>query len=246
MNLVVALVLLLQDKSPEEVLQSITGKLDSAKTLNLKVSVEGASRGDGDTWSQSSWTLLMKDENKVRFTLNSRSSAGEQEALYVSDGKTTRVVFKRSGAPTTSSKETPRNLVPSLKEAILRGGPDLLFVLLFITDNLQPEKQTGSISNLKLSSAQKESHVLEYKFIPATPWTEYIGKVESTEVMLTYDPKTFQPIKRYIHSKREEKHKGVRTCPPIYPDVESWTTEAFDALTLNADIPDEKFKLPEK
>jgi hypothetical protein len=49
---------------------------------------------------------------------------------------------------------------------------------------------------------------------------------------LWYDPKTFGITKRTI----DAVHGGTRR----------FVTETFEEFTLNADIPDEKFKLPEE
>src|SRR5438876_6102631 len=108
MSLLLAATLFLQEKSADEMFRAISGKIDQARTLTIKASVETMSRGDGRSATHSSWALLVKDENKVRLTLKS----GDNETVFVSDGKTLRATCPSMA----SSKEAPWNLVPLLKD----------------------------------------------------------------------------------------------------------------------------------
>ena len=247
MNLLLAAVLLVQDKSAEGTFASLVRPVDQARTLTVKASVDGTSRGgEGFSW-RSSWTLLLKDENKVWL----RVQSGERETLYVSDGKKMAQVFGKDGWRLVEDRESPRKLVPLLKNSILREGPERVIPVLFFPNTRLRLKESGPVTDLKGPDGQESRRTLEYAFVPVTPWAQLEGKVESAKVTLTYDPGTGKPTKLYVHSKREERKRQepwdrVRICPPIYPDVESWVTVTFDEVSFNADIPDEKFKLPEE
>jgi hypothetical protein len=239
MYLLLAAVLLVQDKSAEGTFTSLVRPIDEARTLTVKASVEYTSRGGENVSSHFSWTLLLRDENKVWL----RTQSGDRETLYVSDGKKMAQVRGHMAGRLVEERETPWNLVPLLKNSLLRGGPKDVMSLLFLPKPGHRRREPGPVTDLKGPGGQEGRRTLEYTFVPATPWAELEGQVESAKATLTYDPGSGKPTKLYVQSKREG-FKG--TCPPIYPDVELWTTVTFDEFTLNADIPDEKFKLPEE
>jgi outer membrane lipoprotein-sorting protein len=69
-------------------------------------------------------------------------------------------------------------------------------------------------------------------------WTVTVSKTlmpaasKPMPIKLWYDPKSLKPVKR--------------TATIMKGDVEVKWSETYENITLNADIPDEKFKLPEE
>jgi outer membrane lipoprotein-sorting protein len=216
MIVLVALALLLQEKTAEETFRKIEEQIESAGSVSVRYKVEGMADGEK---SQMSLTLLLKEGNKVRLTIQGDRRGKEISGELICDGE-------RVGMP--GGKEKPEKAPPGFKNSnatiLVRSGS--LSALQYITlwgRDLGKEKTTLQVSDFKADSDDGNAKTIRYRL--------RVGKSE-LETKLWYDPKTHAILKRRFSGKADGAECSVM--------------ETYDEFLLNTEIPEERFKLREK
>ncbi len=218
---------LTQDNAAEEAFKKIEEKFHSAKTVALSFTVESAKDGDAGAkrGQQLSGSLTLKDGNKG--LLIHRTSPFPMDWVRVSDGKKITV----SGLKMES--ETPPNFKAGTLKGLTRiGWSPTVFLAFQMLDIGEQGKifetfvKSLEVSEFKFEKDQADAKVLTYCVKCAEPYA--IERIEKVSVELWYDPKTLHPLKRVVKTKGEA------------------VIETYRDWEFNGDVPDEKFKLPEK
>jgi outer membrane lipoprotein-sorting protein len=215
MLMIVAVVLLLQDKTATETLKKIEETIEKAKSFSCSFRAGGTLEhaiGLGGA-------VVMKAPDKCALR-------GDDSFQFVSNGE--QAVFK-SPSPDKGSVECPKEMNSVISANFVRAGAALTLLA------LKPSDAKGT---------KREAHMLIFKIRdiinePRGPdngalgfGLELFANAPAASVTLWYDLKTFLPVKR-----RVEFANG---------DEEFVLTEVYKNSTLDHDIPDEKFKLPEE
>jgi len=229
---IVAAALLLQDMTAEETLKKIEETIQKAKTVGVKFtqSIERKKRGE-DISLKRSGTVLLKEGNRVRVEVDESGGRSPTHTVLVSEGKALHA-SSNSTVPPRDLKEAPSILKESIAASLVRGNVvTTLMYTAFIrrlsppdTSTMEPQKRF-KVSEVKVGPDEGASKTLLFTVEIADTTVIHSAKV-------WYDPKTFKVQKRVLTYK-------------IGQDEET-LTEAIEELSLNADIPDEKFKRPEK
>jgi type II secretion system protein G len=223
MNLLLAVAILLQDKAAEEAFQKIADTFEKAKTVTLEFKAEvGQKRGNADAAFLLEGTLLLKEGRKVNLTARTRTQGMEDDFAAVCDGEQ---IFHRNGKRSPVTKDAPKEFAAHLAAMFSRGGMFMTFA-----DNMRPVAKSGNQDpktlyaplNLKQGEDDKDAKTLVYglKF----PEGEM-------DCVLRYDPKTWIPSGRTMTVKQNGAEAGT-------------IRETYKTFVLDAELPDEKFKLP--
>jgi type II secretion system protein G len=223
MNLLLAAAILLQDPSADEAFRKIEESFEKAKSLRLKFKVDVVQkRPQGDTSFALEGAALLKDGNRFRFTAYTKVAQMEEDFLAVSDG--TRL-FQQSGKAPPARRDAPPNLVPSFKAVTARGGSFLAFAQSLLAGRKEQDpKKDYELLALKQGEDDKEAKTLVYGL--QFPDIRF-------DCTLRYNPKSFLPLGRVILVKQKGADAGS-------------IRETYDEVVVDADIPDETFKLPEE
>jgi len=236
MNLLLAAVLLLQDKTAEEAFKKIEETILQAKSITLSYKISGTSLDQQHTErkSEASGTLLLKAPNQAYLQESSIVSGGRRTSrLIVSDGSS--MVIKRDppwDQERPRKAAAPHMLNERLKAALLWLGASSPFDIGSGMIEGRAEKEDfDPVKEFRLESFQTGPHDGNAQTLAFRAVSIKYPTVVS-RFTLGYDLKSFRLLKRSQAMKWEQ--------------IEISSTEAYDEFTLNADIPDEKFKLPEE
>jgi outer membrane lipoprotein-sorting protein len=174
--------------------------------------------------AKSTISLLLKDDNKVRVELTMRMGGRERRGNIISDGSKLRIRFD-SG----DTQETPAATRVLWNRMLVRTG--LMVGTFLFQDSVGNGKTVDPKDFLPVSDVKKGDDDGTAKTLT---FTVTLGGNDTAEVRLWYDPITFRIQKRTVLAKSKGK-----------PDQGS-ISETYEDFTLNAEIPDEKFKLPEE
>jgi outer membrane lipoprotein-sorting protein len=236
MGFILALFALVPDDAAKEALRGIREAIASAKTISVSFAIEGSvtKTGEGTTKLSGSGSIQFKEDNKAAVRMNMLREKGEQVFILISDGK--HLMYDVGDKWNKLGKIDRKGGV--------RPSPELLSIVLkdsWASGNLVPwayESSAGGtdvkgldpkafesptlprISEIKGGEDEGDSKTMTYKLNAGD---------KAFDVRLWYDAKTQKASKRVVHSKSEE--------------VEITFTENFSEYTLNAELPDEKFKL---
>ena len=233
MNLIVGLALLLQDTAAEDVHKRIEETLRKAKTVTLAWTWEVR------PWASKVWegsgTLLLKKGDKANLSLKFENPAGKHQLRLVSDGSAMKYTYEPSNQMSLKivHEATPKNIMDDL--GIVRFGP---FEGLKYSGMMKIYPRGGELDRFareslkltafKLGEDDKGARILTYGIMSY--------QQDQSEVKLWYDPQSHQPLKRLI------RHEFW----PVGGANGKTQTESIEQFTLDAEIPDEKFALPEE
>ncbi len=228
MNVLIAAVLLLQDKGAEEALKKIEEQIVRSKTLRVGFSL---SIPENEKKSIGSGSLLIKEGNKVRFEMET----GEGEQKEVLKGGNNGTLWWGVWGPLGRSDEVIPTLSLAFRMAFARVSVTMagsfciecplrrdvttldISTMLAISD-LKPGDDDGTMKTLSYQVRVNEAFL--------------VGAPDPVRVKTWYDPKTFKPVKRQVTRKRA--------------DMEVVVLETYTGLTFEEAIPDEKFALPKE
>ena len=243
MTLLVAFALCLQDKTAEEIFKKIQEQIEKAVTISVKFKF----RMDGGIEKEpplASGTILLKNTNKVNLSVQHGS---DKSSVIISDGQK---VKDRSNGGDWRENDAPKTLKGDLSAVL--AGSGIGFAVMFSNgrdqsgDNAESLKNVFKVSDFGTDADEKNAKTLTYKLkLTDKPSgsLQYLGK-------LWYDPKTYRLLKRTVIIKGEEgtlkfKVKDGEGIPNFEGEELTLSyTETYEEFTLNADISDEKFKLP--
>jgi outer membrane lipoprotein-sorting protein len=226
MNLLLAAVLLLQDKSAEETFKKIEETVAAAKTLSLKFDVKLV-KAVGVEESVLKGTILLKKGDRMSLDSAMIKGGDQREMMFVSDGSQ---ISARADGRIRGTKETPKDFNAHLTTLLTRAGA-IHFIggvtPVFFGDGLNLEK-APSVTEIRTGEDDGTLKTLTYK----TVVTPLVAPPATVDVRLWYEPKSLRLVRRTLSYKSE-------TVSRIF-------NETYEEFTLDADIPDEKFKLPEE
>ena len=214
---------LVVDQRAEETFKKIEDSILEAKTISVTIR-----RGDTDAFGEEVTTLLLKKGNKFRLETK-RSVKGKLcETVVISDGR--RAYTQGKPELDAAPQEDNRHQV-----SLSRLGYTPMTLWSYSRSQgcvvmREPTdwRQELDLSNVRLGGTDIRGMTLLYNVRArrgpkGEPLADY-------EITTWYDPATFRPLRRKV--------EGI--------DKRFSLTEVYENLTLNADIPDEKFKLPEE
>ena len=218
MSVMLAAVLLMQAPTAEGTFKKIEDGILKAKTLSIKYSWERFRNGTRMESLRAS--LLLKEGNKGRIEYQSPESA----TTVISDGKNLRVA---TNGKVTVERATPESFREDLCLGISRAGATTYHLLVGIkgAEKASPFRAYCTVDAFKLGSPGEETGSLTYQ-------AHVTGDTDIYEGEMTYNSKDLRLLKRQL----KLSSKGTVTL---------WS-EKYDEFTLNADIADDTFKLPEK
>ena len=231
MTLLLALALLVQQKSAEETFKSIERKIEAARTISLRFKVETlASEGKLAGSSEMSGPLMIKDPRKLNLEYKGSIYDGNQSlertARFVTDGE--RVLAEIAG----ERRPLATSIKSGFKPLISRCGVKIGWGVLIISRS----DPTGKPKPVDLDLAGRFT-VLDfrhgeddgaYKTLTYTLRRNVGAEQVNVSMRISYDPKTLLLAKRSF----------------VEPN-KSRTSETYTDLKLNADIGDESFAVPE-
>jgi outer membrane lipoprotein-sorting protein len=226
MNLLLAAVLFLQDKTAEETFKKIEDTVAAAKTLSLKFDVKLV-KAAGVEESVLRGTILLKKGDRMSLDSAVIKGGAQKEMLFVSDGSK---LSARADGRIRGTKETPKDLNAHLAAFLTRAGV-LHFIgaitPAFFGEGLNLER-APSVTEIKTGEDEGNLKTLSYK----TVITPLVAPPATLDVRLWYEPKSLRLAKRTMRYRSE-------TDPLTF-------NETYEEFAIDADIPDEKFKLPEE
>jgi hypothetical protein len=171
----------------------------------------------------------LSPEKKLAFDLFKPTDGGPMKGLTISDGNRMRTFL---GGHDLGGGSVPLGDYFKLVTYALARGEIAWAPSAYIARYDWPEldfQNTLAVSDLKTGPDEGNAKTLSYRLkrlkYPKDPGPETFANVK-----VFYDPKTFHPLKRvYTQEGREGS-----------------TTETFEELVLDEDIPDEKFAIPNK
>lgn len=238
MNLLLAAVLLTQDKTAEEAFNRIEEQIVKAKTLSVKCRfVIDTQRADTAERLEGPAVLLLKEGNKISYTVKQPLGGSDKTLVIISDGSK---ATWNSGSKWESVVECPENFETKLRVLLARAGvvstpTQASAPWLFIVQLKNDFKKLCQVSNFKQGPDDGDAKTLTYSLVDFDFREMSNTKnppARTVEIKLWYDPKTYKAIKRVMTFKNAEG--------------EGTLTETYLEFLVNPDMPDEKFKLPEK
>jgi outer membrane lipoprotein-sorting protein len=217
LNLLVAAVLLLQDKTAEETFKKIEEQIEKAKTVRITSKLEGTLNQGKEKKISKTGVFILKQGNKVY----AKIKEGDSTDMLVSDGAMMLTDFLPRkfppGAPTSSVVlKTPEELNRTLSWALVSKGAVLsLLEMIGLAYSVDPKenKLRFPAHEFEHGGEDRGAKVLKYK----------LGDVAAT---LRYDPKSLRVFSRRL------THKD-------FGDV----TETYDEFSLDADVSDDQFSV---
>ena len=237
MNFLVACALLLQDKTAEETFRKIEETILNSKTVSVKFQfVIDVKRAETALRIEGPGTMLLKDGQKLRLTFKYPEGSGDKEYDQRVDGE--KGAREEHGKWKQFEVPFPKGMEHNSRLMLIRGGilgptsSSLPWFVYALAENLDKAWQ---VSEVKQGADDGKTKTLTYRL--------QFGEETPTEVRLWYDADSFKPMKRTYRFK-VESDKGSLKLNLFCASGEGTFTEAYEELVLNADIPDEKFKLP--
>lgn len=178
--------------------------------------------------------MLLKVGGKARLDLKFENPGGDHKLLLVSDGSTMKYTFQSPGkeTPKIVHEATPKDLMDDLR--IVRLGPfngntysGLMHHRPRGGEFDQSVRKAYNLTGFMTRGDENGAKLLTYKI--------RYHEEEWGDVKLWYDALSHKPLKRQI------RHE-------FWPvgDNGQTQTESIEQFILDADIPDEKFALPEE
>jgi len=212
--------------------------LINAKTLSVRFRSDGKGPTDADKY-EASGTMLLKEGNKAFIEARTIGNQEKAELVFVSNGsmvssETTRWrtnvpdhpgVRDESAGPMSSG-----TLKTELSAGLARIGQSMSVTQIMVRTNARGNfnmRESNRPSEFQVGDNDGPYKTLTYRFRPED------SQCSVRETKLWYDPITYKLIKRRQVWKGEKGIEGV-------------LNETYEEFILNADIPDEKFKLPEE
>ncbi len=226
MNLLLAAALLMQDKTAEETFKKIEESILKAKTLTVKYRMLYKNAGD------TAGFLILAQGNKVF----SRDAWFETNGhVMVSgcscDGK--QIAARNNAYSEWETHQTAPDLGEEVRIELARDGIwGAVTHPLFIVRNgfgAEDGKVKKSLVTSDFRSEPGEGKDASLSYSIAETHLNHSGRIR-----LWYDPRTLALIKRELRMRFGGS------------DHDDLFAEIYDEFTLNANIPDEKFKLPEE
>jgi len=220
MTLLLAFALVVQDSAPEEALKKIEAAIQSARTAKMAFTCDGEMKfGARSTRFKASGTLLLKQENKINFAMRLVRGGQEFEISLISDGGK---LWQKIGPAPPIQGEAPKSLKSSLAAAIVRVGIETA-VMSSIEGG--PEiLDAFKVSEVAAGPDEKDARSLKFKVtMPNVP--------NKIDCVVTYDPNSFKILKRSLVLKSET--------------VENTVSEVYGDISVNGEIADGAFTLPE-
>ena len=233
MNLLMVTALLLQDKSGEDTFQKMEEMFGGAKSLIIKFRAEV---DDAEETPKSAirveGTLMMKEGNKVRLSMKVRRGNEEVEQSLISNGTRMRIVTPSA----SEEKETPKNLRTFFNEAMSRYGISRAF----------SEMQSLGAKQQDPKSAERPSK-LRGKFVGRDGREDCLGMLGYTiELSQSAKATSARVLTYYVRDSLRLVLRRLSLMDSQSLAAQGQIEEIYDEFTLNAEIPDEKFKLPEE
>lgn len=210
-------------RAAEKDFRRIEKALDETKSLKVKFTLELIEkRSDQEKHIAASGELSTKGTNKVFLLI--RVPALPRETRFINDG--TRMGTWRDGEKLGAAQPSSPDSSGRLTTGLLRAGIASADRILERQAKETDLKKVLVLSDFKTGPDEGEAKTLSFRCTPA-------GSREVQDVTLRYDPKTYRLLGR----------KGVAHRP----DGGSTTAvEKYEEFTLDADVPEDTFKLPEK
>lgn len=209
------------DRTPQEILERIEHAFHQAKTITVHFSFTQTPdpQALGDP-ARGSGVLLLKEGNRISLDLTTTFGGKEEQHLFLSDG---RRLFVYSTHTNPSVTDAPKDVEAGFRAELTQSG---ILGAWTATQLFAAGNKPFTLAELKAGDDDKGLKTLLYKLN-----TNYPGDRRS-EARLWYDPKSFRILKRTLHVL--DRYDGFTL------------TENYDQLVLDADIPDEEFKHPER
>jgi outer membrane lipoprotein-sorting protein len=224
MNLLLAAILLLQDKTAEETFKKIEEQILGAKSLRVHL----GALDKGVAGNHVSSSIHMKSGNKFRLEFETKTGDEIQRILQISDGTQ---IHEASGQRSRTLRPTPSDFNRNQAVALTRLGYWPTWGLVFssanptkglplekclVTSDFKTEKSEGNLGIL----TYRVSLVLENEKLEESKHTYF--------VRLYYDPKTYTPAKRMIQ------------------DPTGTQGETYRDWSFGSELSEERFRIPEE
>jgi outer membrane lipoprotein-sorting protein len=232
MNLLLAAAVLLQDKTAEETLKKIETQIEKARTVSLKCNFEISQTLPKTSLLSGSAMVILKRSDRLLLTTRNPDDPEKQIARLICNGERLRCF---SPELADSHLHYPANCEKIFRFGISHLGIHLAWDLFGNTvpvgtraPGIDP-KLACQISDLKNGADEGSAKTLTYliKVGDDVGWG-----INTCNIKLSYDPKTYRPLKRIATATGENRERTI--------------TENYSDVILDAEIPDEKFTLPEK
>ena len=227
MTPLLAMMLLVQSDSAEEIFKKIGDAILQAKSVRVEFQWEGAARTNAGGKVEASGTVLLKERNRANLTGLITEKGQPSELRIVSDGTTVKT---RLGARRMLECPTPKNMESGLKMALHRLGAMQAVLIAHKVCMLEVGDQEEALdmgkkprlSDFKNGPDDGEFRTMTYKISPDGPDTV-------AEIKIWYSPETHLLEKRTITLKQPS---------------ESIFTEFYKGWTLDGSLENEEFTLP--
>jgi outer membrane lipoprotein-sorting protein len=234
MDVLLAVLLLLQEKTAEDSFNKIEETLANAKSIQVKFSCSFAPSKEGNAVKASaSGTLLLKEGNKVKLESHLLWNGAVQDLTLVSDGIRRHIERKQGDQVIRPpASPTPASMGLHYVRTLTRVGltPAQVLQYIFFADAARskgaPLASTFTASEFTPGGDGIDKDAIKFN-------VQRDGADQTGNVVVRFDPKTFALRNLVVTFKGAE-------------DITWVLTETYSEFTLNADIPDEKFKLPEE
>jgi outer membrane lipoprotein-sorting protein len=229
MKVLLVCALLLQDKTAEETYKRIEDMILNAKTVSVKFRfVIDQKRTDTALRIEGPGTILLKGEDKLRITFKYPEGGDDKEYDAVAEGEKGLVRFEGKIGDWRIEKGTHRRF----RAMLVRGGilgPNQPWPIPWCLVASSVGFENWKVSEVKQGPDEGKAKTLTYHL--------RLEKQETPiELKLWYDAESLKPLKRMYRFKAGQP----------FTESEGTFTETYEELILNADIPDEKFKLANK
>ena len=226
MDLLIAAVLLLQDKSAEETFKKIEERIEKAETLTVNFSLDATS---GEEYHVTG-SLLTKQGNRIDVRWKGSIGGVESTGFIKSNGMTMRYDL---GPSYRGEKETPKNLSNGFATAMARTG-----IIPSLEMGNRPDQQDRTakedidfkerfvVSNFETGADDGGKKTLQYT-LQVMRGSDLVEDPKF-RVRIWYHPETYALAKREM-SNETNKTKCV---------------EVYQMTLVNANVSDEKFKFP--
>jgi len=236
MDLFLAAVFLMQDKTAEETFKHMEDLVRGAKSVCVRFKVVVTE--DAKIQLTGSGALLLKEGNKLNYSITSlEAGIHDKEYHFISDGSQIRGSYHRvdRGAVRELQQATPVDLLGNFIAGVCKAGVGGLLTYDAVTAFLgvsgaNPKtvplrwKEMLTVSGLRQGEADTESaNAIHYKLHLSADTS-----APAAEMKVWIDPKTNMPVKR------------------IFSFGNFTATETYEEFTLNGDIADEKFMIPKE
>jgi len=228
MNLLLAAVLLVQDKTAEDAFKKAEETLEKAKTLQVVIVRTETNKPH--------LSLKLREGNKVLLQFETGMGMMDKASVF-SDGSD--MVIRTPPRTKATRRKTPPSLEAAAKAALFRGGSDGLKTLAEGLVRKADESDKGfdfktifGVSELARTDPGDSTQNFHFTLTKREPWL---------------DPKLWESD--WVGVRLHGKSDGSQLLDRVENAVgkSAWrASETYKEFILNADIPDETFKLPEE